>query len=495
MIKEMLLHKETTMNWGRVAAAVLIFVVGPAAAVEGWAAQTQTAESSMGKVDAFVRAEMARENVPGVAIGIVRKGEAIAVKGYGYANVELGVPVSGATIFQSGSVGKQFTATAVMLLVEDGKIGLDDSITKYFTDAPASWRPITVRNLLTHTSGLPNYEAQGENSSGGPGALDYRHDYTEEELTRVAYRLSPDFAPGTRWSYSNTGYVLLGILIHKVSGQFYGDVLRDRVFAPLGMSTARVITEYDIVPNRSAGYRLEAGEIKNQEWISPVFNTTADGSLYLTMNDFIACDRGLRAHAILKPQSWSQINTPVALKSGKTFPYGFGWEVSESNGKPWYHHGGAWQGFKTYISRYLADDLTIMVLTNLADAVPQRFVDGIADILDPKLAKIEPTAPISDSDPAVADHARMLLKKASETEISPQDLPDVVRGEIAGVGKYYTSLLQPLGRLQRLDLLDRRDLGDDRVSTYAAVFAGGTVRTEIGLTADGRVSRFLIQPE
>jgi CubicO group peptidase (beta-lactamase class C family) len=314
----------------------------------------QAITGQMTQIDEFVRAEMERQKIPGVAIGIVSKGKAVAIKGYGLANVELGVPVTGETVFESGSVGKQFTSTAVMLMVEDGKLALDDSITKYFTDAPASWRPITVRNLLTHTSGIPNYEIknyQDQSLGERADAIDLRRDYTEEELTKFAYRLPLDFPPGSRWSYSNTGYVMLGVLIHKVSGQFYGDILRERVFKPLGMKSARIISEEDIVPYRAAGYRLVDGQLKNQEWTSPTLDTTADGSLQLSMMDFVAWDRGLRAGAILKPQSWAQINTPVTLKSGKSYPYGFGWQVGESNGKPWYYHGGAWQGFMTYISR------------------------------------------------------------------------------------------------------------------------------------------------
>ena len=129
--------------------------------------------------------------------------------------------------------------------------------------------------------------------------MDYRHDYTEDELEKMASGLTPEFPPGSRWNYSNTGYVLLGIIIHKASGQFYGDVLRERVFTPLGMRSARVISEADIVPNRAAGYDLVKGELKNQEWVAPKLNTTADGSLYLSLQDYIAWDRGLRAKKIL----------------------------------------------------------------------------------------------------------------------------------------------------------------------------------------------------
>lgn len=473
------------MQRRQIGVLVSTLALAPAAPAGQRAISPDAAASYMDAVDGVVRAEMQREKVPGVAIGIIGRGGVIAAKGYGDANVELRVPVTPETIFQSGSVGKQFTAVAVMLQVEDGKLALDDSITKYFTDAPDSWRPITIRHLLTHTSGIPDYtERLANNSSEG---IDYRRDYTEAELTKVAYGFPLSFEPGSRWSYSNTGYLLLGVLIHKVSGRFYGDVLKERVFTPLGMKTARVMSEADIVANRAAGYRLSDGELKNQEWVAPSLNTTADGALYLSMLDYVAWDRGLRAQAILKPQSWSLIYTPVALESGKTYPYGFGWFVDESGGKPWYHHSGSWQGFKIYISRYLADDLTIVVLTNLADAKPQRFVDGIAALIDAKLAKIEPAVPIPDREPAVTDRVRRLLEAAGEGKLTPHDLP-YSRWSFAEQAKQYEELLRPLGAPQRLDLLDRRDLGDDRAFTYAAVYDGRAVRVQIALAPDGRVS-------
>jgi CubicO group peptidase (beta-lactamase class C family) len=341
------------------------------------------------QIDAFVQAEMQRQKVPGVALGIVSHGTVVASRGYGMANVELRVPVSEATLFQSGSLGKQFTAVVVMLQVEEGKLRLDDPLTRYFRDAPRSWQAITVRNLLNHTSGIADYTdfTTEQASRGGGPYVDLRRDYSEEELVRLAYRLPLEFPPGSRWKYSNTGYLLLGALVRKVSGKFYGEVLRDRVFVPLHMSTARVISEADIVPDRAAGYRLVKGELKNQEWVAPTLNTTADGALYLSMRDWIAWDRGLRAAAILQSGSWAEVYTPVTLRNGTKYGYGFGWDVDAAKGKPFYHHDGAWQGFTTTIARYLADDLTIVVLTNLAEASPERFVKGIVELIDPELAK------------------------------------------------------------------------------------------------------------
>ena len=335
------------------------------------------ARQDLAAVDKYVTDHMARQRIPGVALAILRNGKTLMARGYGVANVEHDVPVTPETIFQSGSVGKQFTAAAAMLLVEDGRLALTDPLTKFFPDAPAAWNRITIRHLLTHTSGLPDYTA---------GTIDYRRDYTENELVKLAYSLPLDFKPGEEWRYSNTGYVLLGVIVRKVSDRFYGDVLRDRIFQPLGMRTARVISEADIVPNRSAGYSLEDGRLQNQEWVSPSLNTTADGALYFSLNDLTAWVRGLRAKAVLSAASWNATFSPVQLNSGRRHPYGFGWAVDWVKGYNRYQHGGSWQGFKSDVARYLGSDLTVIVFANLAQAKSERVTDAVAALVEPALA-------------------------------------------------------------------------------------------------------------
>lgn len=435
-------------------------------------------------IDDFVRAEMDRQQVPGVAVAIVRRGEVVRASGYGFANVEHRVPVGPATIFQSGSVGKQFTAAVVMLLVEDGRIGLDDPVTKYLPEAPAGWRDITVRHLLTHTSGIPDYTPQD---------VDRRRDYTEDELARMAFGLTREFPPGTRWNYSNTGYVLLGVIVHRASGRFYGDILAERVFAPLGMSTARVISEADIVPGRAAGYRLVDGALRNQEWVAPVLNTTADGSLYVSLLDLVAWDRGLRAKAVLRPESWAQVFEPVRLASGNPYPYGFGWSIDTVAGQTRVHHGGSWQGFQAYIARYLGDDLTIVVLANLAQADTARFVDGIAGLLNPALIRSAPT-PITDEAPETRGRLEQLLDAAAKGTLSPADFAYVRAGFFPGAARRMQDLLAPLGRPIRIDLLERLTLGDDTVSTYEVAYGEQVVTVRLGLAPDGRVSAFQVRP-
>jgi len=435
------------------------------------------------EIDTFVQQEMQRQKVPGIAVAVIRGADVLVARGYGEANLELNVPVSRSTIFQSGSIGKQFTAVAVMMEVEAGRLLLDESVTKYFTDAPPAWRPITVRHLLTHTSGIPSYSTHD---------IDDRKDYTEDEFLKAAYALPLEFEPGTRWSYSNTGYAVLGFLIHKVSGRFYGDILHDRVFVPLEMKTARIISEEDIVPNRAAGYRLLGGQIKNQEWIAPTLNTTADGSLYMCINDYVAWDRGLRANALLTPASWAEIYKPAVLKSGRTVPYGFGWNVEQSRGQPWYHHNGGAQGFATSISRYLGDDLTVIVLTNLAEADPSAFVDGISQAFDPTLAKLEPDSPISDRSPDVTRRVRELLQKAGAGTLSRQDLAMVRRDYFPEEFDAAIALVRPLGEIERLDLLKRQQWGDDTQYWYRAAYRQQQLLVEVAFTPGGQVSSFYV---
>ena len=328
------------------------------------------------KIDEYLQVEMKAQQIPGVALAVVKDGKIALARGYGFANVEYQVSVKPETIFQSGSTGKQFTATAVMMLMEEGKLSLDDKITRYFPDAPDAWRDITIRHLLTHTSGMTDY----------PQDFDLRRDYTEEELLQRIKTIPIAFQPGEKWSYSNLAYVTLGILIHKVSGKFYGDFLQERIFKPLEMTTARIISEADIVPNRAAGYRLVNGQLKNQNWVSPSLNTTADGALYLTVYDMAKWDAALYTEKLLKRSSLEQMWTPVKLNSGKTSPYGFGWALGEVRGHHIIEHGGSWQGFKAQITRYVDDKLTIILFANQARANQAKLAHDIAAIINPDLA-------------------------------------------------------------------------------------------------------------
>jgi CubicO group peptidase (beta-lactamase class C family) len=446
------------------------------------AVQAQTSDIDV-RVDKYVKDSMRQQRIPGLALAVMREGQIVKVQGYGLSNIELNVPVTPQTVFQSGSVGKQFAATGIMMLVEEGKVGLDDKITKYFPGSPESWNGITVRHLLTHTSGIKDYT---ENH------IDYRRDYTEEELLKVIQEFPPDFAPGDRYDYSNSGYALLGFLIHKVTGIFYGDFLQERIFKPLGMTTTRIISEEDIVPNRSAGYRLVKGVIKNQEWNSPTLNTTADGSLYFTVLDLAKWDAALYTERLIKRTSLDQMWTPVKLNNGTTYPYGFGWRLLEANGHRLIEHGGSWQGFTTAISRYVDDKLTVVALCNLDSdhARPEDIVHGIAGIYIPALTPPPAPKAIEDKEPQVTTLFLDLLKKIGEGKADPSAFTDEARKKWTPERiEEYREELEDYGPAKTVALLERKEEGGLRSYVYRMTFEDGrTVNVNLSLTEKNKIA-------
>jgi CubicO group peptidase (beta-lactamase class C family) len=330
-----------------------------------------TPSDAIPTMDRFVSAEMSRQKIPGMAVAVVKSGEVVLAKGYGFANLEHQVPVTTHSVFQAGSIGKQFTAAAIMLLREQGKLRLDDRIASYLPRTKARWGSISLRHLLTHTSGIPEYEDE----------VDDRRNYSERQLTELVGLLSRRSLPGHKFEYSNSGYLLLGIIIRTVTGKFHGDYIREHIFEPLGMKTASIASDADIVPNRVAGYRVSNGRILNQDWVSPTFNQTADGCFLLSLEDFLAWERGVRARALLKPESWSQIFAPVVLKSGKAYPYGFAWEITWKGGQTVHGHDGSFRGFEAILTRYIEEELTIIALANLADVDLTAVTEHIAKLM------------------------------------------------------------------------------------------------------------------
>jgi len=350
---------------------------GFAAAPAGAQTPSGADAARLDSVAHYVEAEMQRLHIPAMSVAILRGDSTVMARGFGYANVELRVPASDSTIYQSGSVGKQFTSAAIMLLAERGKLSLDDPVTKWLPEGKTAWRGITIRHLLSHTSGIANYT---------DGAVDLHKDYSENDLVKLAAKSPLDFRPGTHWNYSNTGFVLLGAIVRRVTGQFYGDFLHDNVFGPLGMRTARIISEADIVPNRASGYRLAGDTLRNQEWVSPSLNTTADGALYLTVRDLAAWAVGLNHGRVPSAASLAASWTPIALSTGGSYPYGFGWGLSPQRGVKKISHTGSWQGFKTAIARYPTLDLTVIAMANLAETPIGPIDAAIAGIVEPSLA-------------------------------------------------------------------------------------------------------------
>jgi CubicO group peptidase (beta-lactamase class C family) len=310
-------------------------------------------------IDDYIKTEMQRRHIPGVALAVARNGKIVKERGYGLANVEHDVPVTENTVFELASVTKQFTATAIMLLVEEGKARLDDTITSYLPPAPEPWKSITVRQLLTHTAGFPGLEA-GFQALGAGG---WRLRYTTAQMFDAATKDPLSFAPGERWQYSDVGYFLLGMIIERASGQRYRDFVTERFFKPLGMTSTSVLDHSRIVKHRAAGYTLRGGELVNIRRVVDVELPSHYG-VFSTVKDLVTWDAALTAGKVVKPATLAQMWTPVRLNSGASYPYGFGWVVDQRRGHRWIYHTGI---TGTELSRFRDedDDLTVVVLTNL----------------------------------------------------------------------------------------------------------------------------------
>jgi CubicO group peptidase (beta-lactamase class C family) len=440
--------------------------------------------------DRFIKTEMQRQRIPGLSIAVIKDGRAILIRGYGFSNVEHQIPVKPETVFQSGSIAKQFTAAAVMILVEDGKLSLDDQVSKYFTDAPASWKSITVRHLLTHTSGLGDY----------PPDLDLRRDYTEEEYLAIIKAVPLAFPTGTKWDYSNLNYVTLGILIHKITGKFYGDFLAERVFKPLNMSTARVISEADIVANRAAGYRLVDGQLKNQEWVSPSTNTTADGSLYFTILDLAKWDAALYTDKPLKQSSLAQIWSPTKLDNGTKKAYGFGWHTDKMHGRRIVFHGGAWQGFKSFIVRFPDDKLTLIFFANLWETKDFKLARGLIANFFPEFA-LPSVQAIEDKEPQVTALLRKVLLQFTRSAADPTLFTPEARtklfhdGQDKQIVESLNSLSLPVALIYTNELIEHREEGGLRIYRYMLNDLGTTLFCTAKLTRDDEIAGLEVSSE
>jgi serine beta-lactamase-like protein LACTB len=270
-------------------------------------------------------------NQPGATVLLMQDGKVLFKKGYGLANVELNVAMQPDMVFRIGSVGKQFTAVAVMLLVEEGKVDLQAPISQYLENLPKAWKAVTVEQLLNHTSGIPNY------TDTKAYWKHMREDFTPTQLLETYVNdLSLDFEPGTQYRYTNTGYVLLGMLIEKVSGQPYARFMRKHLFEPLALKNTRYGTETELIPGMVSGYVQGP---KPAAYISMTQPFSA-GALVSNAEDLAQWTMALHDGKVVKPESLARMLTPTRLKNGKEIPYGFGLTFRQSQGDRLVGHGG-----------------------------------------------------------------------------------------------------------------------------------------------------------
>lgn len=370
------------------------------------------------QVDDYVRKVLAERHAPGVAVAVIKNGKVVKVKGYGVASVEFNVPVTTETVFEIGSVSKQMTAAAIMLLVEDGKLKLDAPISTYLPNTPDVWKDVTVRHLLTHTSGVKSY-------SSLDGFELYRHLKTDEFVKA----LSPhplEFTPGERNIYSNSGFTLLGHIIQKASGKPYMQFMRERIFTPLGMTKTADRDPQFVIPNRATGYEWSIDHLEGRD--GNLTDLIGAGSIVSTISDMVKWDAALNGKNFLKPESRTEWWKQYTFTNGKPSPYGFGWRISDIRGHKLIGHTGQTAGFGAANFRYVDDGVSVIVLTNLGEiGLGGQIAARVAKFYAPALSlrsivgKPEPVA-------GLGDKLLSILRARSEEKLDTAPIaPQLVR--------------------------------------------------------------------
>ncbi len=306
-------------------------------------------------------------DVPGAAVMVVDDGARVLVRTYGLANVAEGTPVRTDTNFRLASLSKQFTATAVMLLVEEGALSLDDTLTEVFDGFPDYGAGVTLRHLLQHNSGLVDYE--------GLIPEDYEGQVSDRDALRMMYEVDRTyFEPGSEYRYSNTAYAMLAMLVEDSSGLPFAEFLDRRIFTPLGMDgTVAYQRGISTVPERALGYTVEDGRVtpSDQSTTSAVLG---DGGIYTSLDDYYLWDQALYTEKLLPRATLEEMWT------GNFGDYGLGWRVDEQDGRRRLHHDGSTSGFRNYVIRYPDERLTVLVLTNRRGPDVMPLAEAVAEL-------------------------------------------------------------------------------------------------------------------
>ena len=432
----------------------------------------QLSDDVTGRVDA-VFARFTRPDSPGCALGIFQNGAITYSKGYGSANLEYGVPITPSTPFISGSVAKQFTAAAIALLVEQGRISLDDDVRKYIPELPDYGAKITIDHLVHHTSGLRDFWALVQ-----VAGMRYDDGYAVGDVIRLAARQKHlNFPPGTEYDYSNTGYIALGLIVQRVTGKSLREFTSEEMFAPLGMTSTHFHDDHTmLVPGRASAYSpLPEGGYRINVWNNDI---VGQGGLILTVNDLLKWDENFYTGKVGGPGFLKRQLQQGKLTNGTTLSYAFGLTVGEYRGLRLVEHGGSSGGYRTIISRFPTEHTSVVALCNTTDANTTMLSHQVADIiLGSKLS-----APVQRA-------ARTDSAAARGTTLAPRD-PSAL------AGRYYSTELDATYDISatRATLTVRRPRGD--VDTLQVVgpqtFRAGGLTYRFAPNAAGKAPSFAV---
>ena len=437
-------------------------------------------------VDKYVKTYMIERNVPGVAVAIVKKGKVLKIKGYGLASLEFRSPVTTKTVFEIGSVTKQITAAAIMLLVEDGKVKLDEDISVYLSYVPEDWKGITVRHLLTHTSGIQSYTRLG--------GFELFKKYTVKDFIKELSKHPLEFKPGAGYRYNNSGYNLLGFIIESVSGKSYWDFLSERIYKPLGMNSTANRDPHFVIPNRANGYEWRNGKYVGRDYI--LTDLFSAGAIISTIEDLTKWDRALRDERLLSAKSKKEMWTPYVLSTGEQRTYGLGWIITEIRGQKLLRHGGQTAGFAANISRFVDSDLSVIVLTNLG-------TQGLGTALAQDIAKFYiPSISLKALNPKTNSNRKIdgKFSKTIRSVLAGNNDPDLFTASLAkrlDSSRIRAAIkrISKSGKIVKIDFIDQEISGSDKIYSYRVMTQRKISLWEFSIDAEGRVKRLNLEEE
>lgn len=352
----------------RAVVAVVLAIIVPCHPA---AAQRPPRAETVARLDSLARALAAGGRTPGLSVFVLHGGDTLLLRGYGHANLEDGVPATPRTLFRIGSLTKQFTAAAVMQLVQEGRISLDDTIQRFLPTYPTQGHRVTIRHLLTHTSGIKSYTSIDH--------FDVNRDLPADSLIAAFAREPFDFPPGQRYLYNNSGYFLLGVILERVTGRPYDRVVQDGLSVPLGLTDTRYCFVQPIIPRRAAGYEPEGGGFVNAEY-NAMTQPFAAGGLCSTVLDLVTWTRALFSGRVVGRPSLEAMTTPARLNDGSATRYGFGLSIGALEGHRRIWHGGSINGFTSALEHFPDDDLTVAVLVNSPAVDMARFIGSLTRV-------------------------------------------------------------------------------------------------------------------
>jgi len=436
------------------------------------------------KIDAYVKQVMAEGKVPGMTIGIIRNGKLVSERAYGVSDLELQSKTTKDDIFEIGSMTKQFTAFGAMMLVDEGKIGLEDPVSKYIPEAPDAWKDIKVRNLLNQNSGLQDYAFVP-----GIGLLD---DFDRKTWMDKMTKLPLDFEPGLTWAYSNSNYALLGWIIEKAAGMPYKKFMTERVLQPLGMTHTTFDDTSLVITHRAHGY-LHLTQDLTRSKVGGGMSIDSDGSLMSNIEDLAKWDDALREHKLLKQSSYDLIWSPGKLNSGRVRFYGMGWFLAAPGSVPYEGHGGNSIGYSAGIARYPAKGITVVILCNVYAINGEGTAKGVAELYDPSLAPVVPKES-PDPDPARTEHVKAAILavgsgKADADLLDPELLAPMKTARAGAAGP------SPLKNVDALNWCGVTEASGESFLTYRLKSGARWFTLYALLTPEGKLAAYILRTD